>query len=81
MLTEVVIAVVVTVLRGTIAIVTAREDVVVAKDISMLASSDASAVVVMAEKGGADGGGCKRYTRTINNYNSSEIGSSIRISV
>ena len=80
MLTEVVIAVVVTVLRGTIAIVTAREDVV-AKDISMLASSDASAVVVMAEKGGADGGGCKRYTRTINNYNSSQIGSSIRISV
>ena len=67
MLTEVDIAVVVTVLRGTIAIFRAREDVVVAKDISMLASNGASAVLVMAEKGGADGGGCKRYTRTISN--------------
>jgi len=46
--------------------VRATEDVVVAKDVSMLASDDACAVVVMAEKGGAEGG-WKQHTRTISN--------------
>jgi len=55
-LTDVVIAVVITVVTGALAVVRATEDVVVAKDVSMFASDDVSAVVVMAEKGGTEGG-------------------------
>ena len=56
MLSDVVIAVLLTVVRGAPTGMRATEDVVVAEDVSMFASDDASAVVVMAEKSGAEGG-------------------------